>query len=65
MKQFYRVNIYEIQGILYWILGVLIIHLGSWHWLGWVSIIWGWITQFSIFIITIRHLKEIKDYLDN
>ncbi len=44
MKQFWRVNIYEMQAILYWILGVLILHLGTWHWLGWLSIGWGWFT---------------------
>ena len=65
MKQFYRINIYETQAILYFILGFLIIHFGDWKWLGWLAIGWGWITFFSIFVIALRHHKELKEYFSS
>lgn len=61
MKYFLKVNIYETQTILYWILGVLILHLGTWHWLGWLSIVWGWLTFFYALIFTAKNLEKIKN----
>lgn len=55
-------NIYEVQAILYWILGELILHLGSWHWLGWISICYGWFTFVYCFFYASRHLKELKEF---
>lgn len=61
MKHFLKVNIYETQAILYWILGVLVVNLGTWHWLGWVSITWGWLTFISALSLTMKHEEEIKN----
>lgn len=59
MKHFWKANVYETQAILYFILGVLILHLGSHPWLGWWSIIWGWFTMIYTAIYTTNHKKEI------
>jgi len=59
MNHFYRVNIYETQAILYWILGFLILHFGDWRWLGWVSIVWGWLTFASVIFLSIKNSNEI------
>lgn len=57
MNPIVKANVYEIQTILYWILGVLILHLGTWHWLGWVSIGYGWLTM----LYTIRYIAKNKE----
>lgn len=62
MKYFLRVNIYETQCILYWILGVLILHLGTWHWLGWLSIGYGWLTFASTIWLAGKNHKELKAF---
>lgn len=61
MRQFYRINIYETQAILYWILGVLILNIGTWHWLGWISIGYGWFTFLATISIAFKHRKELRD----
>ncbi len=61
MRQFWKINIYETQMILYWILGELILHLGQWHWLGWVSIIYGWTILVHTLVYGITHRKELED----
>ena len=60
MKYFWKVNVYEIQCILYWILGVMILHIGTWHWVGWISIGWGWITFIFTTIFAIKHREDIR-----
>lgn len=59
MKHFLRVNIYETQTILYWILGELILHLGTWHWLGWLTLGYGWFTFVATLLISAEHRSEI------
>lgn len=55
-----KVNTYETQAILYWILGVLILNIGEYKMLGWASIIYGWVTFSSVIIIGILNRKEIN-----
>lgn len=62
MKAFAKINIYEIQAILYWILGELILHLGTWHWLGWLSIGYGWLTFAYTFYYAGSREKELKEF---
>lgn len=61
MKYFWKINIYEVQVILYWILGVLILHLGTWHWLGWLSIGYGWLTFVYTIWFAAKNRKALKD----
>lgn len=64
MKYFWKINIYELQAILYWILGELILHLGSWYWLGWVSIGWGWITFVYVNWFAIKNAQKLEEEFD-
>ena len=61
MNHFWKINIYEIQALLYWILGFLIIHYGDWQWVGWVSIVWGWITFIYMGFFAVKHKDKLKD----
>ncbi len=60
-KHFWKINVYETQTILYWILGVLILHLGTWHWLGWLSIGYGWLNFFNTLRYTFKNRVEVKE----
>jgi hypothetical protein len=60
MKHFYKVNIYETQAILYWILGAIFDSNGE-HFFGKASTIWGWITFVYVIIYSIKHEKEMKE----
>lgn len=64
MNYFLRINLYEIQAILYWILGEIILHFGNIIWLGWSAIIFGWLTFITTLVITIRHKEELKKYFN-
>jgi hypothetical protein len=57
------INVYETQVILYWILGVLILHIGDWHWLGWISIWYGWLTLGFCFYIGIKNKRRLREEL--
>lgn len=59
MNYFIKISVFEVQASLFWILGVLILHLGTWHWVGWLSIVWGWFTFVTIFVVPIRYSEEI------
>ena len=60
MNRFWKANIYEIQTILYWILGELILHFGQWHWVGWISIIYGWTTMFYTIWYVIKYRHDLE-----
>ena len=60
MKTFLRINTYETQAILYWILGVLVLQGPNWHWVGWISVIWGFITFFALIVIGTRNKEDLK-----
>ena len=55
---------YEIQVILYWILGVTILNGGG-HTVGWIVIGYGWF----VFVVTIAYViaksKQLKDLFKN
>ena len=53
-----KFNIYEIQVILYWILGVLIINIGEWHWVGWIAIGYGWFCQIITISLIVEYVKN-------
>jgi hypothetical protein len=55
-----KINVYETQAILYWILGVLVLHLGSWDWLGWLSIGYGWFTFIYTVNYAFKHHSDIE-----
>ena len=59
MKHFWKINIYEIQHILYWILGVLILNIGEWHLFGWTCIVYGWFNFAFTTIYTIKNREEV------
>ena len=61
MKYFWKTNIFEVQVLLYWILGVLILNIGEWHWLGWLSIAWGWFTFIYVLCFAWKYRHELKD----
>jgi uncharacterized membrane protein len=60
MKKTIKANMYETQAILYWILGVVILHLGTWTFFGWLSIACGWITFFWVIAYTAKYSKEMR-----
>lgn len=64
MKHFYRVNIYETQGILYLILGVLLTTFTEHELLGALSVSYGIGTILSAIFLAIKHVEEIRDYLE-
>ena len=54
------INTYEIQALLYWILGVLIIHFGAWAWVGWLAIAYGWLTVVVTFVYGVVHRNDLR-----
>lgn len=60
MNHFIKVNTYEIQIILYWILGNVLLDRGIMFW-GWSSIVWGWITFFYTIAYSAKYSNEIKN----
>jgi len=65
MKHWYKIQIYEIQVLLYWILGVLILNIGQWKWVGWVAIVYGWLTVLYLLLYTGKNVEEIKNAFDD
>ena len=61
MNYFWKINIYETQALLYWILGFLILHFGDWKWIGWVAIVWGWFTFIYLTLFTAKNADKIRD----
>lgn len=60
MNHFWKVNIHELQTLLYWILGNILLERGATHW-GTFSIAYGWLTCAYTIIYAALHAKEIKD----
>jgi hypothetical protein len=58
MSQELKFNLYEIQVVLYWILGVLILNIGEWHWVGWISILYGWVVAILTVEMIISQVKK-------
>jgi hypothetical protein len=65
MKYFWKANIYEIQSLLFWILGFLIIHFGDWKWVGWLCIVYGFMTMIYTFYFIAKNYKEFEDLFRN
>ncbi len=64
MKEYsMRANMYEIQALLYWILGELILHLGSFVWVGWLCIGYGFFTFISAIVVVIA--GAVKEKLES
>lgn len=55
---FIKSNIYETQALLYFILGELILHLGTLKWLGWVCVGYGIFTFVSAILIVVDVTKD-------
>lgn len=62
MAAWWKINIYEVQVLLYWILGELILHFGTWHWVGWISIGYGWLTFAYVIVYAYKRREEIGAY---
>lgn len=60
-----KANVYEIQALLYCILGELILHLGTWKWLGGLSIGYGILVFISCIFIVGKGVKEDKSTPNN
>ena len=56
----HKINTYETQVLLYWILGVLILNIGELHWVGWLSIVWGWMTALYTFVYAAKRRDMLK-----
>lgn len=61
MKYWWKIQMYETQVILYWILGVLILHLGGREWVGWLAIGYGWFTLAYTLIFAVKNARKLKD----
>jgi hypothetical protein len=59
MNKRLQAELWEIQVLLYWLLGFLIIHWGDWHWVGWISIGYGWFTFVMCYVKIVQ--ANIKD----
>ena len=64
MNHWWKIQVYETQAILYWILGVLILNLGGWQWVGWLAIVWGWLTFFAALHFAMKNVEKIRNLFD-
>lgn len=63
MKTFLRINIYETQALLYFILGVMLLDRGNGI-LGGFVIGYGVFTMLSTFVIGIKNNKDLRDFME-
>lgn len=48
------------QALLFWIIGELVLNIGQWKWVGWLAIVYGWLTFISALVYAGKYAKEIK-----